>query len=194
MIRNYTLAQIAEANTPEKAWIVIHGRVYNVSSYLDDHPGGRDVLLELAGSDATSDFDFVGHSKSAAKAMAEFQVGAVAGYTAAPERASRQQVIVSATEPQKLGSAVTPFFQNSTVRALVVLVLLSAAALCCGLRTTYHLSEQLNGPFSLQSVSVNLVMLLLLSGGALVFGMRSYWHSLFHYRGVFEYPPHYIFP
>lgn len=54
--------------------------VYDVSRYLDDHPGGRDVLLEVAGADASNDFDFVGHSKSAIKSLAEFEVGSLEGY------------------------------------------------------------------------------------------------------------------
>jgi cytochrome-b5 reductase len=51
---------------------------------LDDHPGGRDVLMEVAGTDASSDFDFVGHSKSAIKSLAEFEVGSLGGYVNAP--------------------------------------------------------------------------------------------------------------
>jgi Cytochrome b5-like Heme/Steroid binding domain len=39
-----------EKHTDEKdCWLAIHGKVYDVSSYLVDHPGGLDVMMEYAG-------------------------------------------------------------------------------------------------------------------------------------------------
>ena len=35
-------------------WLAIHGKVYNVTSYLVDHPGGLDVMMEYAGALAGS--------------------------------------------------------------------------------------------------------------------------------------------
>jgi cytochrome b involved in lipid metabolism len=53
----------------------IGAKVYNVSKYLDDHPGGEEVLLDRAGKDATEDFEDVGHSTGARQQLAEFEVG-----------------------------------------------------------------------------------------------------------------------
>lgn len=39
--------------------------VYNVTDYARDHPGGLDSLLEVAGQDATSAYEDVGHSEDA---------------------------------------------------------------------------------------------------------------------------------
>lgn len=30
-------------------WVVIHGKVYDVTKFLEDHPGGEDVLLHASG-------------------------------------------------------------------------------------------------------------------------------------------------
>jgi len=49
--------------------------VYDVSKYLDDHPGGSDVLMDASGRDATEDFEDVGHSKTAISLMEKFLVG-----------------------------------------------------------------------------------------------------------------------
>ncbi|KAI3872382.1 hypothetical protein MKW92_025330 [Papaver armeniacum] len=45
--------------------------VYNVTKYLDDHPGGVLFLRR----DAIEDFDFVGHSKSAREFMETYLIG-----------------------------------------------------------------------------------------------------------------------
>ena len=61
-------------NLKANQWIVIHGRVYDIAAF-DDHPGGKEVLLSLAGRDATADFEDVGHSDSARKQALSFFVG-----------------------------------------------------------------------------------------------------------------------
>lgn len=43
-------ADLAKHTTEDDCWITIHGKVYNVSSYLVDHPGGLDVMMEHAGA------------------------------------------------------------------------------------------------------------------------------------------------
>ncbi|KAL6577752.1 hypothetical protein OROMI_010080 [Orobanche minor] len=49
--------------------------VYDVSSYLDEHPGGDDVLLRATGKDATEEFEDAGHSKTARELMEQFCIG-----------------------------------------------------------------------------------------------------------------------
>ncbi|KAF3944405.1 hypothetical protein CMV_029124 [Castanea mollissima] len=71
----YTLAQVSEHNNPKDCWLVIEGRVFDVTKFLEDHPGGDEVLLSATGKDATDDFEDVGHSSSARAMMDEFYVG-----------------------------------------------------------------------------------------------------------------------
>lgn len=49
--------------------------MYNVSSYLDDHPGGKELLLSVAGKDATAAFDDAAHSEDAHEMMERLLVG-----------------------------------------------------------------------------------------------------------------------
>ncbi|XP_052170395.1 cytochrome b5 isoform X2 [Diospyros lotus] len=50
-------------------------KVYDVTKFLDDHPGGDEVLLSATGKDATDDFEDVGHSSSARAMLDEYYVG-----------------------------------------------------------------------------------------------------------------------
>ena len=51
----------------------------NATPYLEDHPGGADVLLECAGKDATEAFEDAGHSEDALEIMQQFKVGTAKG-------------------------------------------------------------------------------------------------------------------
>ncbi|RPA80540.1 hypothetical protein BJ508DRAFT_415348 [Ascobolus immersus RN42] len=74
----FTLEEVARHNTKDDLWLVIHNKVYNISKYLEDHPGGVDVLIELAGQDATTAFEDIGHSDEAREQMEPFFVGELA--------------------------------------------------------------------------------------------------------------------
>ncbi|KAI0482543.1 ferredoxin reductase-like protein [Xylariaceae sp. FL0804] len=90
----YTAKQVAAHRDADDAWMTIHGQVYDVTKYLHDHPGGLEVLLETAGTDASEAFDSAGHSEDAVEIMADYRVGSLRGYRkkAAP-RAVRPVVI-----------------------------------------------------------------------------------------------------
>ncbi|KAG7091144.1 hypothetical protein E1B28_010198 [Marasmius oreades] len=49
--------EVAQHNTRESCWIIVHGKVYDVTEFLDDHPGGSKIILKYAGKDATQEYD-----------------------------------------------------------------------------------------------------------------------------------------
>ncbi|XP_043274618.1 cytochrome b5 reductase 4 isoform X2 [Venturia canescens] len=57
--RNVTLKELAKHNKKTDAWIAIRGIVFNVTKYMDFHPGGVDELMKGVGKDATKLFDDV---------------------------------------------------------------------------------------------------------------------------------------
>ena len=42
-------AEIAKHNTRSSCWLIVHEQVYDVTEFLDDHPGGASILLRYGG-------------------------------------------------------------------------------------------------------------------------------------------------
>eukprot|EP00177_Eucheuma_denticulatum_P008193 GFKZ01014914.1.p1 GENE.GFKZ01014914.1~~GFKZ01014914.1.p1 ORF type:complete len:918 (+),score=135.57 GFKZ01014914.1:154-2907(+) len=74
MVKSYTMSEVAKHNSEESAWIVVDGKVYDATPYLDDHPGGAASIVMNAGTDATEDFMAI-HSTSAKKMLEDYYIG-----------------------------------------------------------------------------------------------------------------------
>ncbi|CAK91615.1 unnamed protein product (macronuclear) [Paramecium tetraurelia] len=77
--RQITWEELGQHNKKEDLWIVIEGKVYDVTDFQDDHPGGPAILLGKAGDDATAAFHDANHSQSAYKQLEKLQVGVITG-------------------------------------------------------------------------------------------------------------------
>ena len=76
----YTVAGIAGHNTTSDCWIIISSKIYNVTSYLVQHPGGVDAIAPYCGKEATQAFQSKGgrggdHSSSAYRLLEQFSIG-----------------------------------------------------------------------------------------------------------------------
>lgn len=63
------------AKDRSKCIIVINNRVYDVTKFIDEHPGGEEVLQEQHGRDASNAFEDVGHSSDAREQMKAYEIG-----------------------------------------------------------------------------------------------------------------------
>ncbi|CEF68838.1 Cytochrome b5 [Strongyloides ratti] len=73
----YKREEVKEHTTASSCWIIINNQVLDVTKFLDEHPGGCEVLLEHAGNDATEAFEDVGHSTDARQMLPEYILGDV---------------------------------------------------------------------------------------------------------------------
>ena len=64
-----SMEEVAKHSTAGDAWTAIHGKVYNLTPFLEDHPGGKRILMKYAGQDATSAFDAAGHAKDIVESL-----------------------------------------------------------------------------------------------------------------------------
>jgi len=72
----YTMEDVAKHKSRADCWIVIGRGVYDVTKFLNDHPGGDRVILGRAGLDATTIFESV-HGDRHREALKELCVGTV---------------------------------------------------------------------------------------------------------------------
>lgn len=62
--------EIMKHNTLNDCWVAIHGQVFDVSEFLQLHPGGSSRILKFAGGDATKSFDSM-HTEDVLKRIIE---------------------------------------------------------------------------------------------------------------------------
>lgn len=76
-----TIEEVAKHDTEKDCYLIIGNannggpKVYDVTKYLDDHPGGAEVMLEVAGKYADDMFEDIGHSNEARKELKNYIVG-----------------------------------------------------------------------------------------------------------------------
>lgn len=102
-----------------------------MTPFLDDHPGGDEILLTATGKDATDDFDDVNHSEEATGMLKSYYIGDLDTSTL-PGKHQYNQTSVDGSAP----------IRTSTPKSLEIfqfLVPLLIVALAYGL---YHISKK----------------------------------------------------
>lgn len=74
----FTADEVARHNSANDLWMIMHGGVYNLTKFLQEHPGGEEVLLNLAGMDGTTCFEEMGHTSEAVQLRETLKIGIVA--------------------------------------------------------------------------------------------------------------------
>lgn len=57
MSKVFDYAEVSKHNTAESCWVILYGNVYDVTDFIPHHPGGSKIILQLAGTDATEEYD-----------------------------------------------------------------------------------------------------------------------------------------
>ncbi|CAK8568351.1 unnamed protein product [Lathyrus sativus] len=104
--RVFTLSQISQHKSSKNCWLVINGRVLDVTKFLEEHPGGEEVILEVAGKDATKEFDAIGHSKAAQSLVMKYQVGVVEGAMVEKVDDDNDDVVEKESESKQMSAFV----------------------------------------------------------------------------------------
>lgn len=89
-IKEFTYSDVSEHSSKKDLYMVIHDKVYNCSSFVDEHPGGEEVMLDVGGQDATEAFEDVGHSDEAREILDGMLVGNLKRVAGDPEPKTSQ--------------------------------------------------------------------------------------------------------
>lgn len=74
-------AELAKHDSSQSCWLLISGKIYDVTSYINSHPGGAAEILKTCGTDATAAYDTKGrsngssHSANADSMLADYFIG-----------------------------------------------------------------------------------------------------------------------
>jgi len=72
----YTMAQVKTHNSSKSCWAVVSGKVYDLTAWINNHPGGPGPILSLCGTDGTALFmGQHGSQGRPATELAKFNIG-----------------------------------------------------------------------------------------------------------------------
>lgn len=108
-LQQYTLEDVAKHNQPDDAWIAIRGKVYNISKWMDKHPGGKVILTTMAGKDCTDPF-ICSHPKEVEKKLPYFLVGEVTGWKPTPLQEDFWRVMDKLEEEGKFTTRMSYYY------------------------------------------------------------------------------------
>lgn len=76
--KTFTLVEVAKHNTDSSCYTVVNGSVYDVTSWISQHPGGKQAIIGMCGVDASSAFNGQhGGQARPESELASFKIGAL---------------------------------------------------------------------------------------------------------------------
>ena len=75
-----TLEEVARHSTESDCWVVIGNDVYNVTSLIDTHSGGREAIIQYCGTNATEVF-FSKHGQGPYEVLQSYYIGTIGNTT-----------------------------------------------------------------------------------------------------------------
>ena len=69
------MKEVAVHCTVESCWMVVLDKVYDLTEFIEHHPGGYEIMLEYAGSDATNVFLEKPHTIEAHQMLEKYLLG-----------------------------------------------------------------------------------------------------------------------
>ena len=82
--KSYSTTEVAKHDSSKDCWLIISNNVYDVSSFLSEHPGGSSMIVKYCGKEATKAFETQdrgfrgGHSSSAKQMLGDYLIGTLA--------------------------------------------------------------------------------------------------------------------
>jgi cytochrome b involved in lipid metabolism len=86
-----TMEEVSRHNTKGDCWMVIDGKVYDVTSFLENHPGGGSILAAHGGKDVSKHYRYLQHSANAEAMRSGLYVADVKDYSPIKKKVCERQ-------------------------------------------------------------------------------------------------------
>mmetsp|Transcript_9636 Transcript_9636/g.14274 ORF Transcript_9636/g.14274 Transcript_9636/m.14274 type:complete len:1290 (+) Transcript_9636:112-3981(+) len=73
-LREITPEELAMHNTEDDCWVSIHGSIYDLTDFAEEHPPGAQSIIDLAGMDGTEAFESV-HNENILEDFEDVKIG-----------------------------------------------------------------------------------------------------------------------
>ncbi|OAX83918.1 hypothetical protein ACJ72_01709 [Emergomyces africanus] len=84
----FSKVDVSSHNKDGDMWIIIDQEVYDISKFQDKHPGGKQILFSVAGSDATKKFHEYHRQNILNKFKSKLIIGSIAQQSLPQEQKS----------------------------------------------------------------------------------------------------------
>ncbi|XP_072498819.1 cytochrome b5 reductase 4 isoform X3 [Notamacropus eugenii] len=123
-----TEEELSKHNKKDDCWVCIRGLVYNVSPYMEYHPGGEDELMRAAGSDGTDLFDQVHRWVNYESMLKECLVGRMAVKPVAIVKENHEKkllngILLKSKVPDLPAKEISPSYDWFQTDSLVTIVI-----------------------------------------------------------------------
>jgi len=118
MSKTFTASDVAKHNTADDCWIIIDGSVYDVTPFLGDHPGGKNVIVGYAGKDASKVFHSLHSPDAISQYASDLKVGVIASASGGDEKkksAEDEFGLVPYGEPYWYSKFESPYYKQTHI-------------------------------------------------------------------------------
>jgi len=109
MAKRFTTADVAAHNKPTDLFIIVDEDVYDLTTFQDEHPGGKKILTRVAGKDASKQFWKYHNDGILKKYKSKLQVGSL------DSKQAEAPPTPPATPPAEKKEVVKPQAESGTV-------------------------------------------------------------------------------
>ena len=74
-LQKISASELKKHNNEYAIWVAIHGKVFDLTNFYMEHPGGWEVIEESAGTDATRRFEEGDHMPESVRDLRKYYIG-----------------------------------------------------------------------------------------------------------------------
>ncbi|ETS81703.1 hypothetical protein PFICI_06705 [Pestalotiopsis fici W106-1] len=101
-VSQVSLDELRKHDRKEDCWIAVHSKVWDFTEFVDEHPGGSEILLQCAGTDATRQFDEVHAPGILEENLSDDKLKGALAVEASSHVVHRKEAVPEVTNDQKV--------------------------------------------------------------------------------------------